>query len=116
MFGVVAVDVGKAVPNVDVRYEGLWHKIKEMFGHSDLHLDNPDFDKKFLVVSSNEGFTRSVFDYGVQERMLETPFDGHMLTGQSAVVYRCATCTEEQFLQMLERANELANQATVALP
>ncbi len=115
IYGVASASVGKPVPLIDVRYQGLWQKVKELFGKADLQLDNPDFDNKYLIASANEHFARSVLDYHVQEAMLREPFDGHMLTGQSALVYAHGACTEEQFKAILERAHKLADRAAMSI-
>ena len=113
-YGVASASVGKPVPLLDVRYEGLWQKVKELFGKADVQLDNPDFDKKYLIKTNDEQFARSVLDYRLQEEMLQEPYDGHLLTGQNAVVYSYGVCTTEKLQALLERANRLADRAVSA--
>lgn len=113
-YGIASVGVGKSVPLVDVRYEGLWQKVKEFFGKADLQLDNPEFDKKYLIATADEHFARSMLDYRVQEEMLREPYDGHLLTAQSAVVYSHGICPTEKLQMMLERATRLAERADMA--
>lgn len=112
IYGVASAHLGKSVPKVDVRFEGLWQKLKEMLGKPDVQFDNPEFDKKYLVTAVDEDFARSVFDYQVQEDMLRTPYDGHMLTGEWAMVYAMGTPSVDKLKDLLERAHKLADRAS----
>lgn len=110
-FGFAAVSIGKATPTLDIQGEGLWQKVKALFGKLDVQVDNPEFDKRFQINGNDEMFARAVLDYGLQEQLLRQPFAGHTIANGWALVYVVGLPTPTQYPELLARAQLLADRA-----
>jgi len=110
-FSIASVDTNYAFPEVAIQREGLWDKVKRLFGDDDIRTGNEEFDKTFRIECSNEAFVRSLLMSEMQEQIAAQPFTGIYLTGGKAVVLKFGLAQPAELERMLNLASIIAENA-----
>lgn len=110
-YSVASVNTNTALPEIAIQREGLWDKVKRLFGTSDIHTGNQVFDDMFRVESNDEPFARSLLMSEMQDRIAAQPFTGIYITGGQATVVKLGLAKPEELDGMLNLASTLAEKA-----
>lgn len=110
-FSIASVDTGQYLPELAIQKEGLWDKVKRMFGNDDIQTGNGDFDKRFRIQCQDEPFARSLIMSEMQDRISAQPYSGIYLTAGKAVVLKVSLAQPTELGSMLDQASFLAERA-----
>lgn len=111
-YSFATVDTGQFLPELAIRNETLWDKIKAAFGNADIEVGNESFDKLFRINCSDEAFARSLIMSEMQDRLQAARGFSTFITKGQVVVMKFNYATPQEFSHMLDHAAFVANRAT----
>lgn len=110
-YSFATVDTGQFLPELAIRNETLWDKIKAAFGNGDIEVGNESFDKLFRINCSDEAFARSLIMSEMQDRLQAARGFSTFITKGQVVVMKWNHATPQELSHMLDHAAFVANRA-----
>lgn len=102
-FSCVLMDIGLPLPNLFIRPEGFLDKLAAMVGFGDIEFESAEFNKKFLVKSSDKKFAYDVIHPRAMEYLLAHSLSYTMeLGGRSIIRYKSGKLKPEEIVSMID--------------
>jgi hypothetical protein len=79
---VVAIRLRENLSRFELRPHKLWDRVTALFGHRDLEIHSPSFDRHFFIAASDPADVIRILDVAIQDRLLVHKHESwHCLNG-----------------------------------